>query len=327
MIEFNSLNFRTWSKLGQRGAFFGVAAIDLGEQFDNLMIITADLASLSGLDRFKASFPEKFLNMGIAEQNMLAASAGLADEGKIVFCTTYATFITMRSCEPLRHFLGYMKSNVKVVGSGAGLFMGLSGNTHYTLEDISIIRAIPNIVILSPADAGEAVKMALEAARFTGPMYIRLTGGLNAPMIYKEDYKFEIGKGVTIKENSGDITIFATGTMVYNALKATEFLEKQNIAARVINMHTIKPLDLEILIKYKDSSRLFVSIEEHNIIGGLGGAIAEQMSSLNFKIPLLRLGISDEFKHAGDYNYMLEQNELLPEQISKNIAQKYLSLS
>jgi transketolase len=325
MLAFNSINFRTWSKLGQRGAFFGIAIFDVVEQFENTLVLTADLAYLSGLERFINKYPEKFLNIGIAEQNMLGISAGLAQEGKIVFATTYATFITMRSCEQLRHYLGYMKSNVKLVGTGAGLVMTFSGNTHYTIEDLSIVRAIPNITILSPADATESVKVALAAAQFDGPVYIRLTGGLNNPMVYKEDYDFQIGKAVTLT-NEGDITIFATGTMVYNSLEAAKILKEKGIHARVVNIHTIKPIDTDCINEAIECSKLMVSVEEHSTIGGLGGAIAEYCSAQTKHAPLLRLGIADKFRHAGDYNYLLEQNRLLPTQIAQDIEQKYVSL-
>ena len=316
MLTYNSLNFRTWSKLGQRGAFFGLAVFEIVEQFENAMILTADLAYLSGLERFINKHPEKFLNIGIAEQNMLGVSAGLAQEGKIVFATTYATFVTMRSCEQMRHYMGYMNSNIKIVGSGAGLIMTYSGNTHYTFEDLSIMRAIPNITILSPADATESVKVALAAAKHLGPVYIRLTGGLNYPMVYKEDYNFEIGKAVTILDE-GDITIFATGTMVYNSIEASKILALKGIKARVVNFHTIKPIDKDAIDDSNEKSKLLVSVEEHSKIGGLGGTIAEHLSLKGNHAPLLRLGIADEFKHAGDYNFLLGENRLLPEQIAQ----------
>ena len=326
MITFNSLNFRTWSKLGQRGAFFGIAIFDVVEQLENTIVLTADLAYLTGLERFINKHPDKFLNVGIAEQNMIGISSGLAQENNIVFATTYATFITMRSCEQVRHYLGYMKSNVKIVGTGAGLVMAYSGNTHYTIEDIAIVRAIPNITILSPADATEAVKIAIAAARFEGPVYIRLTGGLNLPIVYKDDYKFEIGKAITLSDD-GDITIFATGTMVYNSLEASKILKENGIDARVINIHTIKPLDINCINEKNIKSKLLVSVEEHSKIGGLGGAIAEYISTLDNHAPLLRLGIEDKFRHAGDYQYLLGENQLLPDQIAKKIKEKYETLN
>ncbi len=322
MIEFNSLNFRTWSKLGQRGAFFGIAIFEVAENHDNTMVLTADLASLSGLDRFVNKYPTKFLNLGIAEQNMLGVASGLSHEGKIVYATTYATFISMRSCEQIRHYLGYMKSNVKIVGSGAGLIMTYSGNTHYTIEDFSMLRVIPNLVILSPADATEAVKMAIKVAKFNGPVYIRLTGGLNNPMVYKQDYNFEIGKIIQLSEGK-DISIFATGSMVFNAMQAAKMLEEKGISVGVANVHTIKPLDNDAILELSKGRKLLVTIEEHSKIGGLGGAIAECLTSSCNYPPLLRLGISDEFKHSGDYNYLLGENGLLPEQIADNIEIQY----
>ena len=325
MLEFNSINLRTWSRLGQRGTFFGLAIFDVVEKFDNTLVLTADLAFLSGLERFVNAYPEKFVNTGIAEQNMLGIAAGLAQEGKIVFATTYATFVTMRSCEQMRHYLGYMKSNVKIVGTGAGLIMTWSGNTHYALEDIAIARTIPEMVVLSPADAAESVKVAMAAAEYEGPVYIRLTGGLNHPMVYKEDYHFEIGKAIPLTED-GEVTIFATGSMVFNSLKAATLLKEKGISAGVVNFHTIKPLDTDCINQKNKHSLLLISVEEHSKIGGLGGAIAEHLSSIQNHAPLLRMGIADQFRHAGDYNFLLGENELLPEQIAANIEEKYKSL-
>jgi transketolase len=325
MLEFNSTSIRTWAKLGQRGAFFGAAIFEVISQYNNAVVVTADLGYLSGLERFMNQHADKFFNTGIAEQNMLGVSAGLAQEGKIPFATTYATFVTMRSCEQMRHYLGYMESNVKIVGTGAGLVMAFSGSTHYTMEDIAIVRAIPNIIILSPADATEAVKTALAAAAHRGPVYIRLTGALNNPMVYKEDYEFIIGKAITLKDE-GNLTIFATGSMVHNSIKAAEILESKGISARVVNMHTIKPLDVDAIVAATEKSKLFVTVEEHSIIGGLGGAIAEHLSMHSSHPPLLRLGIADKFRHAGDYNYLLGLNELLPEQIAANIENKWLAI-
>ncbi|HAM99586.1 MAG TPA: transketolase [Marinilabiliales bacterium] len=325
MIEFTSINFRTWAKLGQRGAFFGVAVFDIAEQYPKLMIVTADLGFLSGLERFMNQHPQKFVNVGIAEQNMIGVSAGLADEGHIVFATTYATFITMRSCEQVRHYLGYMQSNVKIVGSGAGLVMGFSGNTHYTIEDLSMVRAIPNITILSPADATESVKIALAAANHNGPVYVRLTGELNNPMVYKEDYPFEIGKAVVLRP-LGNVTVFATGSMVYNAIKAAEILEAKGILVRVVNIHTIKPIDEAAIMESTQISKLLVSVEEHSKIGGLGAVVAECITQFGVAVPLLRLGIDDAFKHCGNYKYNLEQNGLLPEQLASAIENRYIAL-
>ncbi len=328
MLKFNSLNMRIWSKLGQRGSFFGVAVFEILKKNKDTYITTADLAYLSGLERFISKYPENFVNVGIAEQNMLGISAGLAQEGNSVFATTYATFVSMRSCEQIRHYMGYMQSNIKVVGTGAGFIMTYSGNTHYTIEDLSIIRAIPNIVILSPADATETVKVALAASDYEGPVYIRLTGGLNNPMVYKEDYEFKIGKAVVLSDGE-DITVFATGSMVYNALQAAKEIEnKEGIKVNVVNIHTIKPIDEECIENMRKKSKLFVSVEEHNKIGGLGATISECITDStdgNYP-PLLRLGIEDKFFHAGDYEYLQGVNRLLPQQIAEDILIKYHNL-
>jgi transketolase len=325
MIEFNSLNTRTWSKLGQRGTLFGVAALEIGAVRDDFIILTADLATLSGIDRFKRSYPDMFFNIGIAEQNMLGIAAGLANEGKMVFVTTYATFISMRSFEQVRHYLGYMNSNVKVIGSGAGLAMGVSGNTHYSIEDLALMRSIPGLVVLSPADAGEALKAAFAAVEYKGPIYLRLTGALNCPIVYKDDYHFEIGKAITLKDGT-DITIIATGTMVYNSLQAAESLERDGISTAVIDMHTIKPLDTAVIAEACKRSKLIVTVEEHSVIGGLGGAVAEYKSAQQTTPPQLIIGIADRFRKAGDYRYMLSENGLLPEQLATQIRQRYRSL-
>jgi len=324
MSTLNPTLARTYSRLGQRGAIFGMAALEAAESDPKLMLLTADLASLSGLDRYVSKYPDQFLNIGIAEQNMLGISAGLSAEGYHPIVTTYATFITMRSCEQIRHYLGYMGLKVIVIGSGAGLIQSFSGNTHYSIEDISIIRAIPNITILSPADAGSAVKAFEAALNHSQPVYIRLTGGLNCPVIYKEDFNFTIGKAITIKEGT-DIVVFATGVMVSQALKVADIMAEKNISVKVIDMHTIKPLDKQAILN-NHSCKLFVSLEEHNIIGGLGGAVAEVISEYGSCTPLLRLGIHDTFNLAGDYNNLLEQNRLTPELIAEDILQKYKSL-
>ncbi|HEY4787225.1 MAG TPA: transketolase C-terminal domain-containing protein [Bacteroidales bacterium] len=322
MLTFNSLNFRTWSKLGQRGAFFGLAIFEIVEQYNNTLVLTADLGYLSGLERFMNKYPDKFINTGIAEQNMVGISAGLAQEGHIVFATTYATFVSMRSCEQIRHYLGYMQSNVKIVGTGAGLVMGYSGNTHYTIEDFSIMRAIPNIVVISPADATESVKAALAAAEYDGPVYIRLSGALNIPMVYTEDYHFQIGKAVTLRKGQ-DITIFATGTMVYEALTAAKILEDSSISATVVNMHTIKPLDTSVIDTACASSKLIVTVEEHGIIGGLGGAVAEYKAGIDNAPKQLFIGLPDKFGKAGEYKYLLDKFGLTGQHIAEKIKSVY----
>lgn len=318
-MEINSKNIKMWSKLGARGTF-GVAMLELGKELDNLVVLTSDLGITSGLDRFKNNYPDKFINVGIAEQNMINIGAGLAKEGLNVFVTTFANFAAMRSYEQMRLSLGYMQMNVKVVGIGSGLSMGLFGNTHYGIEDLAILRATPGLTIISPADGAEIVKTVFEAAKYQKPVYIRLTGAMNNPIVYKENYSFEIGKGVLLKEGS-DLTIIATGTMVYESLIAAEILQTKGIEARVINMHTIKPIDTEIINSAVRDTKLIVTVEEHSVIGGLGGAVAEYIGTLDNRARQVFIGLPDDFGRAGDYKYLLNKYGLTSEKIAKKIIE------
>jgi transketolase len=323
-MEYNSRNIRAWSLLGQTRSF-GNTLLELAKSNSKIIAVTSDMAKTSGLDRFGKEFPDRLINTGIAEQNMVGIAAAMANEGLIPFAISFASFSTMRACEPTRHFLGYMHRNVKLVGVSSGFATGIFGSTHYCKEDLAIMRAISGIVIISPADCTELSKAMEASVHYDGPVYIRLTGQMNHPIVYKNDYSFEIGKAIKLK-NGSDITIIATGSMVYSSLMAAEILEQEGIRASVIDMHTIKPLDTAMIDEELDSSELVVSVEEHSKIGGLGGAIAEYLSSLKQHPVLLRLGIEDEFQKAGDYSYMLEQNHLLPEQIASSIRIKYMSL-
>lgn len=317
MIVINSINARTWSKLGSRGTF-GQAIIDIADTVENLMVLTADLSTTSGLDRFKNKYPNNFLNVGIAEQNMIGIAAGMAKEGKTVFATTFSNFAAMRSYEQIRLNLGYMGLNVKVVGLAGGMAMGMFGNTHYGIEDIALMRAVPGLTVLSPADGIEIVKTVKAAAEFNGPLYIRLSGAMNNPMVYTEDYHFEIGKAVTLKEGT-EITIIATGTMVYESLMAAKILEAESISTGVVNMHTIKPLDTSIIDKACATSKLIVTVEEHGTIGGLGGAVAEYKATLSNTPKQLFIGLPDKFGKAGEYKYLLNKYGLTGAQIAEKI--------
>lgn len=317
MIAINATNARIWSKLGSRGTF-GVAMLEFGNKIENLMVLTADLSTTSGLDRFKKAYPDKFLNVGIAEQNLIGIASGMAKEGKNVFVTTFSNFAAMRSYEQIRLGLGYMGLNVKVVGLASGMALGMFGNTHYGIEDMALMRAVPGLTVLSPADGVEIVKTVMAAAKYQGPVYIRLTGVMNNPVVYMEDYDFVIGRAVTLKDG-GDITIIATGTMVYEALVAAKILEEQSISATVVNMHTIKPLDTSVIDKACASSKLIVTVEEHGVIGGLGGAVAEYKSGIEKAPKQLFIGLPDSFGKAGDYKYLLNKYGLKGEQIAQKI--------
>jgi len=318
MLEITSSNTRQWSRLGSRGVF-GQAILALAETKKNLMVLSADLGNSSGLDRFKNAYPDKFLNVGIAEQNMIGIAAGLAKENFVVFATSFAPFIAMRSSEQIRMNLGYMNLNVKAVGIGSGISMAFLGNSHYGIEDATIMRSIPNMTVVSPADCAEIVKTVFAAAEYAGPMYIRLTGAANNPVVYKEDYHFEIGKAITLREGS-DVTIIANGTMVYESLEAAKILDSQGISSTVVNMHTIKPLDTSVIAKAAASSKMIVTVEEHSIIGGLGGAVAEYKSTLRHTPPQLIIGLPDIFGKAGEYRYMLEKYGLTGTGIAKTIT-------
>lgn len=317
-MEFTLSKARMWSRLGQRGTICGVILPELAKTHENLWVITADLGLLSGLDRFRRENPGRFINTGIAEQNMIGVAAGLAMEGNLAFATTYASFITMRAFEQIRHNLGYQKCNIKLIGSAAGLAMGMSGNTHYAMEDIALMRTVPNMTVLSPADSVEAAKMTEALAESDDPAYMRLTGGLNCPMVYHEDYDFQIGRGIVLKEGK-DAALIASGTMVSETLKAAELLEKDGVSCTIVDMHTIKPLDMDLLRRLFASHSLIVTIEEHSVIGGLGGAVAEAKAGLSNMPPQLILGLPDAFGKAADGKYLLEQYGLTAGRIAEKI--------
>lgn len=318
MLTINAANARTWSMLGCRGTF-GVAMLDAAQGADNLMVLTADLAVTSGLERFRNLYPDKFLNVGIAEQNMIGIAAGLAKEGYNTFATSFANFAAMRAYEPVRVHLGYMRHNVKVIGLASGLAMGQFGNTHYGIEDIALMRAVPGLTVIAPADGGEIVKTVEALVSHTGPAYVRLTGVMNNPIVYLEDYDFAIGKAVRLREGT-DITVFACGTMVYESLVAAKKLAEQGISAAVVNMHTLKPLDTDAVAQACASAKALVTVEEHSIVGGLGAAVAESTAPRGAAPRQLSIGLPDSFGKNGDYKYLLQKYGLTGEQIADKIA-------
>lgn len=318
MLEITPANARAWSRLGSRGVF-GQAILSVGADHPEIMVITADLGNSSGLDRFKATYPERFLNIGIAEQNMIGVAAGLAKEGYNVFATSFAPFISMRASEQIRMNLGYMKLNVKAVAIGSGVVMGFLGNSHYGLEDAAVMRAIPGLTVVCPADCAEIVKTVYAAAKFNGPMYIRLTGGPNNPIVYDTEYELTIGKAIRLREGS-DVTFIANGTMVHEVLEAAKLLEAENISASVINMHTLKPLDTAAIDEALITTKAIITVEEHSVIGGLGAAVAEYTSKLNYRRPQLILGLPDAFIDAAEYNFMLKREGLVGWKIAASVT-------
>ena len=317
MIEISSANIRMWSMLGSAGTF-GIAALELPRLNEDVLVLTADLRNFSGLDRFSTTFPGKFINVGIAEQNMVGMAAGLQNEGFSTFATTYSTFASARSADSVRVNMGYMELGIKLVGMGAGFSVGLLGATHMGIDDIGIMRSIPNLTIVSPADCTETVKAVIALASFTGPVYLRLGGGVPHAVVYKNDYEFSIGKGIQLRSGT-DATIVATGAVVAQSLEAAKQLEVEGYSVGLINMHTIKPLDTDLLDSVLASSDLIVTVEEHNVIGGLGSAVAEHLGKKKNGIAQLSLGIMDSFPHPGDYEYLLDQAGLTAPKIASSI--------
>ncbi len=316
MIEVKKNKAKLWSRLGAR-ATFGQAILEIARERNDFYVMSADLCQSSGLTKFREEFPERFINTGIAEQNMIGIAAGLAKDGTNVFATSFAPFVTMRACEQVRMNMGYMQLNIKTVGLGSGLIMSQLGNSHYGIEDASVMRAIPGMTVIEPCDGVEIVKAVEALCDYEKPAYLRLTGGPGLPVVYEEDYNFEIGKAVKIRDGK-DIAIIATGTMVYYGMKAAEILAEKKIEATIIDMHTIKPLDVECINEQLDK-KLIITIEEASVIGGLGSAVSESIALRRNNPPQLMIGIRDCFPHAGSYQYLLDQCGLTEEKIADEI--------
>ena len=315
-MDINEKNIKIWSTIGSR-ATLGIAALELAKEIDNLMVLTCDVSTSAGLDRFRKTYPEKYLDLGIAEQNMIGVAAGLASENFNVITTTFAPFQTMRCCEQIKVNIGYMKQKICMVGIASGLSLGTLGYTHCCIEDVGILRSIPGITIISPADSLETVKALQAAVKSKNPSYLRLTGSSNNPIVYKEDYEFKIGKSITLKEGK-DITIFCAGSMVHQSLEAAKILETKNVSSKIVNMHTIKPIDKLAIDEARDCA-LIVSVEEHNVIGGLGSAIAEYKSGLKKFPRQLFLGVMDTYTKGGNYKFLQEKHRLTSDKIAEDI--------
>lgn len=303
---------------GPSGAL-GMVALDFANEIDNFAIVTSDLCYFSGLDKMKNKYPEKLINVGIAEQNMINVAAGMTKEGMSVFATTYAAFAVARVLDQVKVSMGYMKLPIKLIGLTSGFSVGILGATHMSIEDIAIMRAIPNLVIFSPADCTETIKCLYEAEKLDLPVYIRMGGGQRTPIIYDKDYEFEVGKAIELQKGE-DIIIFSTGSMVNEALKTAKLLEQKKFTCTVLDIHTIKPIDREAIlesVKYK----LIISIEEHSVIGGLGAAIAETLALNDEKPKHLIIGIEDNYPHAASYEYLKEKNGLTAPQICERALQ------
>jgi transketolase len=313
---------KAYARMGQKGAASGIGMMELAKNDPDMRVVVADSIAIASLDRFYNSYPEQVVNAGISEQSMIGIAAGLASEdGRAVYACTYAAFVLVKALEFVRHNLAYHQFNVKLVGNSAGFAMETLSISHWATEDIAYARALPNMTILSAADSLEAIKMVIAAHDLQGPVYVRLSGLLNCPIVYDRDFNYQIGKA-NILRSGGDVTIIATGMMVRESLDAAAMLSVKGICCSVIDMHTIKPLDTDCLDQVFANSRLIVSVEEHSVIGGLGSAIAEYKADKVNSPRLVRIGVGDFFCKLGDLRYCWEQHGLTAPQISDRIERE-----
>ena len=275
---------------------YGETLEKLGEKYENIVVFDADLATATKTINFAKKFPDRFFDMGIAEANMMSTAAGMATTGKVPFASTFAVFAAGRAYDQIRNSICYPNLNVKICSTHAGITVGEDGATHQMLEDISLMRTLPNMKVLSPADDVETMWAIEEAYKTKGPVYVRLSR-LATPIIYEENQKFELGKMIQIGEGT-DATIFGTGDVLAEAIKAKEKLKKKEIDIRVIDVHTIKPIDEEMIIKCAKETKRLISLEDHSVIGGLGSAISEVLTS-KYPAKLERIGINDQFGKSG----------------------------
>ena len=293
---------------------YGTALAELGEKYD-FLVLDADLAAATKTGMFKKKFPDRFFNCGIAEGNMMCVAAGIAATGKVVFASSFAMFAAGRAFEQVRNCIGYPHLNVKIGATHAGITVGEDGATHQCNEDIALMRTIPGMTIISPADADEAYAAVEAAINFYGPVYMRF-GRFPVPNLTPEikEYKFEIGRGVTYREGR-DVTIVATGYMVHLAVEAADILAKEGIDAGVINIHTVKPLDTALITEAAKRSGAIVTAEEHTVIGGLGAAVCEALAE-SCPVPVLRVGVEDQYGRSGKVPELLELYGLTAENIA-----------
>jgi transketolase len=306
-------------KIAIRDAY-GEALKELGAKNKNVVVLDADVSSSSKSSLFGAQYPDRFFNVGIAEANMIAMAAGMSTSGKIPFVNTFAAFIVLRGADPVRSLIAYEKLNVKLAGAYAGLSDSYDGASHHSIMDIAFMRALPNMTVVSVADAVETKKAVLTVAEYNGPVYLRLSRA-EVPTIFDDSYKFELGKGLQLTEGN-DVTILATGYMVQKSLEAAKQLKEKGINVRIINIHTIKPIDKELIIKCAKETGAVVTVEEHSIYGGLGSAVAEVLIK-EYLVPMEIIGIQDTFTETGAYELLLNKYGLCAENII-NTVQKVM---
>lgn len=297
---------------------YGEALAELGKINENVVVVDADLSGSTKTNIFKKAFPERHFNVGIAEADLVGTAAGLSTCGKVAFASTFAVFAAGRAFDQIRNTVAYPKLNVKIAPTHAGISVGEDGGSHQSIEDISLMRSIPGMVVLCPADATETKKMVFAAAEYEGPVYIRM-GRLGVPVLFDETYDFQIGVANTLRDGK-DVTIASTGLMTAEALKAAEELEKEGISVRVINVGTIKPLDGETILKAAQETKFIVTAEEHSVIGGLGSAVSEFLSEVH-PTKVKKVGVYDKFGQSGTGNELLEKYELTAEKLISTIKE------
>lgn len=316
-MEYNKKNARRWSVIGERPAF-GAALHEFAKDNKDIIAVVADVTNSAGLGNMKNEMPDQVINVGIAEQNMMGIATGLASEGYTVFTTSFAPFQSMRCLEQIRVNQGYMRQKVVMVGLAGGVAYGELGFTHCTIEDVSILRSIPNIAVVTPADCMEVVKTVEAAINYEDSVYIRLMDKSNVPMVYTDDYEFKIGTAVPIIAE-GEIAILANGPVVHPAIKAAQkYTEETGIKIAVYDFHTIKPVDKELLGQLA-SKKAILTVEEHSIIGGLGGAVAEFYSDKVNHPYVYRMGLPDEYPHGASHETLLEEYHLTQDGIYNKI--------
>ena len=286
---------------------YGEALVELGKENENVVVLDADVSTATKTEFFAKEFPDRFFDMGIAEADMIGTSAGLSTCGKIPYASTFAIFAAGRAYDQIRNSICYPKLNVKICATHSGVTVGEDGATHQMLEDISLMRTIPNLIVMSTSDDTQTKWAVKEIAKIKGPVYLRLAR-LKVPVIYDENQKFEIGKGIQIGDGT-DGTIFATGVTVSEALKAKEILRSKGIDVRVVDIHTIKPIDKDLIIKCAKETKKLISIEDHNVIGGLGSAISEVLTD-EYPVKLTRLGIKDTFGMSGKADELMSHYKI-----------------
>jgi len=297
-----------WSKAGHRNVQADTLMM-LAEDYPDVVALSADLTPTARMVRFKETYPDRFFDVGIAEQNMIDFAAGLALEGLRPFAIGLAAIVPMRPAEQMRVALGYMNLNATVIGIEAGVRFGPLGNTHYAMDDVAVVRAIPNFTVLAPSDPLQTFKALYAATEHDGPVYIRLTGGPGYPVMYAEDFDYQIGKAIEYRPGS-DVAFVSSGALLGDAVGAADILESKGISTRVVDMHTLKPLDTGILDQVFAENKLVVTVEEHSPIGGLGGAVAEYKAGVAGAPKQVLASLGDKFQKLGDHKFLMKENGL-----------------